>query len=180
MNQEVNFLNLFERGCGKHPHLLCFPRFYDVAVSFMHLDVKLCGTFHSLACRPSVTHSVPLQIVFELTSAYLRFPVEARRGSMLSEKSNTLCTRSSSRAMAKRPSCLSWSSSAFGAALENEVVYSGAFVPLLIRPPRPFETPILRGARPPTVHAEPRLTRRSSFVEIESRRKESAVGPGLV
>jgi hypothetical protein len=131
-----------------------------------------------LACRPSVTHSLPLQIVSNLISASFHFPIKPGPRGMVGEKLNTLCTRSSSRAFARRPSCLSRSSSSFGAALENEVVYSGAFVPLPIRPPRPFDTPMLRGARPPTVHAEPRLTCRSPFVDVESLRKVSAVGPG--
>jgi hypothetical protein len=122
---------------------------------------------------------VPFQTIFESASVCLRFPTRDRAGDMpKSANSKMRCVRSSSKAFARRPSCLSRSSSALGAALENDVVYRGAFVPLPMSPPRPFETPTLRGARPPTVHVDPRLTCLSLLVEVESRRRGSAVGPG--
>lgn len=73
-----------------------------------------------------------------------------------SRNSNTLPTRSRSRASANRLSCLSLSSWAFGLDV-NDVVYKGALVPLPTSPPRPFETPLV-GARPPTLHIVPTLT----------------------
>jgi hypothetical protein len=155
MDEENQICLTYLKGAVGSIRISCF--FFSSIIwrsAFGHYhDPKLHGRFNSLACRPSITHSVLLQIVFELISAYLRFTVKARLVGKIVEKSNTLCTRPSSRAFARRPSCLLRSSSDFGSAVENEVVYSGALVPLLIRPPRPFDTPVLRWARPPTVHA---------------------------
>jgi hypothetical protein len=107
-----------------------------------------------------MTHSVPFHTVFRSNSMLLFLSFSTGLGGEMdwSRNSRTLADRSISNASAKRPSCFSSSSCDFGCALKNGVVYKGAFVPLPRRLPRPFGTPVLKGARPPTVHTVPTLT----------------------
>ena len=114
---------------------------------------------HILWLAFPMAHSVPVQVVFDSSSACLSFDVRGFRGEVeKSRNSRILETRSRSRASASRFSWFSSSSSARGRAAENEVVYRGAFVPLPRRPPRPFGTPKMAGASPPTLHTVPTLT----------------------
>lgn len=114
---------------------------------------------HILWSTFPMTHSVPVQVVFDSSSACLSFGVRGFRGEVeKSRNSRILETRSRSSASASRFSWFSSSSWARGRAAENEVVYRGAFVPLPRRPPRPFGTPEMAGASPPTLHTVPTLT----------------------
>lgn len=120
---------------------------------------------YSLGKDPSLTHSVPFHLVCDLLDPFSLLSVWC--GMILTSK--TRAARSSPKAVASRASCLSSSSSSFGLIVGNEVRKSLAFVPLLIKWPRPLLTAVSAGgARPPTDQMEPRLNclswRRPAFV----------------
>ena len=139
-----------------------YPLLYRLGRSYKNVREKkipgISTIYHSLGIGSSLAHWLPFQYVLSCDERESSRPLRRHLVSAEGLNLRTLCALSSSRAVARRASCLPESSSALERATENELRNSGALVPLWTNWPRPLLTAVSVGATPPTAQTVPKLT----------------------